>query len=110
MRWRTGSATITSQTRQHPANCLVLQRLCRDCGIEPKETVLECKEDLKNILVNIVDLISANEVGEPIPVWAPEDWHKFRSYTMEEENRFELNLARRSWILSLFLKKLNVPL
>jgi hypothetical protein len=45
------------------------QALCQEVGINPSDSVAECKRCLKNTLVNIVDLIDARRTGKRVKVW-----------------------------------------
>ena len=40
------------------------QALCHEVGIDPSDSVAECKKNLKNTLINIVDLIDARRTGK----------------------------------------------
>jgi hypothetical protein len=67
------------------------QALCHEVGIDPRYSAAECKRDLKNTLVNIVDLIDARRTGKRVEVW--NSFEEFRAYTLQDKKR--INLGRR---------------
>lgn len=84
------------------------QALCRRVGIaSPADTIHNCRADIKSKLVNIYDLIDAVESNTTVPVWPSEKWKDFKKYTLDEQNCYNLGIAKRSSILSCFLQDLN---
>ncbi|KAK4249020.1 hypothetical protein C7999DRAFT_30551 [Corynascus novoguineensis] len=69
------------------------QALCREVGIDPSDSIPECKRYLKNTLVNIVDLIDARRTGKRVKVW--DNFEEFRAYTLLDKNRIDLHEAKR---------------
>ncbi|KAK4194006.1 hypothetical protein QBC40DRAFT_291535 [Triangularia verruculosa] len=68
------------------------QALCREVGIDPSDSLDECKRNLKSTLVNIVDLIDARRTGKRVQVW--DSFERFRAYTLQDEKRIDLNEAK----------------
>ncbi|KAK4145291.1 uncharacterized protein C8A04DRAFT_10826 [Dichotomopilus funicola] len=92
------------------------QSLCLEVGLPPPDTIKECKHDLKNTLVNIIDLIDVRRVvglgdGEKktrVKVW--DDFEAFRDYTLQDEHRIDREEAKRGdGILASLLQRLYVP-
>ncbi|KAH6637170.1 hypothetical protein F5144DRAFT_592115 [Chaetomium tenue] len=69
------------------------QALCQEVGIDPSDLVAVCKKQLKNTLVNIVDLIDTRRTGKPVKIWG--SFEEFRAYTMLSEHRINLQEAKR---------------
>ncbi|KAK4110314.1 hypothetical protein N656DRAFT_838529 [Canariomyces notabilis] len=69
------------------------QALCQEVGINPSDSVAECKRCLKNTLVNIVDLIDARRTGKRVKVW--DSFEEFRAYTLLDEHRIDIREAKR---------------
>ncbi|KAL2015311.1 hypothetical protein VTK56DRAFT_5889 [Thermocarpiscus australiensis] len=85
------------------------QALCREVGIDPSESIAECKRHLKNTLVNIVDLIDARRTGKRVKVW--DSFEDFRAYTLRDENRIDIREAKRPpGYLASLLQRLSDPL
>jgi hypothetical protein len=84
------------------------QALCREVGIDPSDSVAECKKQLNNTLVNIVDLIDTRRTGKPVRIW--DSFQEFRAYTMLDEHRINLQEAKRppGYVASL-LQRLSGP-
>ncbi|KAH6617923.1 hypothetical protein B0J18DRAFT_468258 [Chaetomium sp. MPI-SDFR-AT-0129] len=100
------------------------QSLCVEVGLPPPDTIKECKHDLKNTLVNIIDLIDVRRVVGPghrkvpgkkkkkqkqrVKVW--DDFEAFRRYTLQPEHRIDREEAKRGdGILASLLQRLYVP-
>jgi len=63
------------------------QNLCSEVGIPPNDSIAECKRDLKNTLVNIVDPIDARRMGKKVEVW--DDFEAFRRWRSRERTSNE---------------------
>ncbi|KAJ4417875.1 hypothetical protein N0V82_005932 [Gnomoniopsis sp. IMI 355080] len=83
------------------------QKLCRAVRIEASDTIQGCRDDLRGTLINIVDLLEALELNEPVKVWPHEHWNAFTKYTRKPENCFHLGTARKSDYLQCFLQELS---
>ncbi|AEO58689.1 hypothetical protein MYCTH_2119021 [Thermothelomyces thermophilus ATCC 42464] len=84
------------------------QALCREVGIDPSDSIAECKKQLKNTLVNIVDLIDARRTGKRVKVW--DSFEEFRAYTLLDENRIDIREAKRPpGYLASLLRRLSGP-
>jgi hypothetical protein len=84
------------------------QSLCREVRIPERDTISECKKDLKNTLVNIVDLIDARRVQREVKVW--DDFESFRAYTLQDEHRINMHEAKQDGgYLASLLQRLRGP-
>lgn len=84
------------------------QSLCREVRIPEKDSIPECKKDLKNTLVNIVDLIDARRVQKDVKVW--DDFESFRAYTLQDEHRINMHEAKQDGgYLASLLQRLRGP-
>lgn len=84
------------------------QSLCREVRIPERDTIAECKKDLKNTLVNIVDLIDARRVQKDVKVW--DDFESFRAYTLQDEHRINMHEAKQDGgYLASLLQRLRGP-
>ncbi|KIL84594.1 hypothetical protein FAVG1_12120 [Fusarium avenaceum] len=84
------------------------QSLCREVRIPEKDSIPECKKDLKNTLVNIVDLIDARRVQKDVKVW--DDFESFRAYTLQDEHRINMHEAKQDGgYLASLLQRLQGP-
>ncbi|KAK3303807.1 uncharacterized protein B0T15DRAFT_569262 [Chaetomium strumarium] len=84
------------------------QDLCREVGIEPSESVAECKRLLKTKLVNIIDLIDARRNGNEVKVW--DDFDAFRDYTLnDDEKRIDIEEAKGTHLESLLQRLITGP-
>ena len=84
------------------------QALCREVGIDSSDSVVECKRNLKNTLVNIVDLIDARRTGKRVEVW--DSFEAFRAYTLQDEKRIDIQEAKRPpGYLASLLQRLSKP-
>ncbi|KAK7415951.1 hypothetical protein QQX98_005524 [Neonectria punicea] len=84
------------------------QSLCREVRIPASDSIDECKKNLKNTLVNIVDLIDARRVQKDVKVW--DDFDAFRAYTLQDEHRINLHEAKQDGgYLASLLQRLNGP-
>ena len=84
------------------------QTLCREVGIPSNDSIADCKRDLKNTLVNIVDLIDARRVGKKVEVWV--DFGAFREYTLQDEHRIDASEAKKDGgFLASLLQRLRLP-
>ncbi len=84
------------------------QNLCREVGIPSNDSIAECKRDLKNTLVNIVDLIDARRMGKKVEVW--NDFGAFRDYTLQDEHRIDAREAKKDGgFLASLLQRLRLP-
>lgn len=84
------------------------QDLCREVRIPPRDSIAECKKDLKNTLVNIVDLIDARRMGKEVKVW--DDFEAFRNYTLRDEHRINMHEAKEDGgHLASLLQRLRDP-
>ncbi|KAK4148506.1 hypothetical protein C8A00DRAFT_38921 [Chaetomidium leptoderma] len=84
------------------------QALCHEVGIDPSDSVAECKRNLKNTLVNIVDLIDARRTGKRVEVW--DDFEEFRAYTLQDEKRINHEEAKKPpGYLASLLQRLSEP-
>ncbi len=85
------------------------QSLCREVGIDPSGSVVECKRNLRNTLINIVDLIDSRRTGKRVEVW--DSFEEFRAYTLQDEKRIDLCEAKRPpGYLASLLQRLSGPL
>ncbi|KAK0654747.1 hypothetical protein B0T16DRAFT_395621 [Cercophora newfieldiana] len=76
------------------------QALCREVGIDPPpQNIGDCKNRLKNTLVNIVDLIDAQRTGKRVEVW--EDFAEFCEYTKKPEHRISKQDVKGTELASL---------
>ncbi|KAK3896380.1 hypothetical protein C8A05DRAFT_20628 [Staphylotrichum tortipilum] len=83
------------------------QALCREVGIDPSDSVAECRRYLKNTLVNIIDLIDARRTGKRVEVW--DSFEEFRAYTLQDKKRIDLREAKRPpGYLASLLQRLSV--
>lgn len=69
------------------------QALCYEVGIDPSDSAAECKKNLKNTLVNIVDLIDVRRTGKQVKVW--DSFEEFRAYTLQAKKRINLKEAKK---------------
>ena len=84
------------------------QALCHEVGIDPSDSVEECKGNLKKTLVNIVDLIDARRTGKRVEVW--DSFEEFRAYTLQDEKRINLEEAKKPpGYLASLLQRLSAP-
>ncbi|EWZ27936.1 uncharacterized protein FOBCDRAFT_276310 [Fusarium oxysporum Fo47] len=84
------------------------QNLCREVRIPVSDSIAECKKNLKNTLVNIVDLIDARRVQKDVKVW--DDFEAFRAYTLQDEHRINMQEAKEDGgYLASLLQRLNGP-
>ncbi|KAH7242728.1 hypothetical protein BKA59DRAFT_481242 [Fusarium tricinctum] len=84
------------------------QSLCREVRIPERDSIVECKKDLKNTLVNIVDLIDARRVQKDVKVW--DDFESFRAYTLQDEHRINMHEAKQDGgYLASLLQRLRGP-
>ncbi|KAL0935458.1 uncharacterized protein CTRU02_210049 [Colletotrichum truncatum] len=84
------------------------QGLCREIRIPERDSIVECKKDLKNTLVNIVDLIDARRVQKDVKVW--DDFEAFRAYTLQDEHRINMREAKQDGgYLAALLQRLRDP-
>jgi hypothetical protein len=84
------------------------QDLCHEVGIPPNDSIAECKKNLKNTLVNIVDLIDARRMGKKVEVW--DDFEAFRDYTLQDEHRIDAREAKEDGgFLASLLQHLRLP-
>ncbi len=84
------------------------QALCHEVGIDPSDSVDECKRSLKNTLVNIVDLIDTRRTGKQVKVW--DNFEAFRNYTLLDKNRISIEEAKRPpGYLASLLQRLSGP-
>ncbi|KAI0458681.1 hypothetical protein F5B21DRAFT_528403 [Xylaria acuta] len=72
----------------------VFQSMCREVDLEPLDTIDGCVSNLKSVLVNIVDYIDARRNARPIKVWAPHEFEEFKDYTLSDEKRMDIKVAR----------------
>ncbi|KAK4163211.1 hypothetical protein QBC43DRAFT_320180 [Cladorrhinum sp. PSN259] len=71
------------------------QALCYEVGlVQGLDSILECKRSLKATLVNIIDLIDARRNGKKIRVWDWQDFEAFKRYTLQDEKRICLDVAK----------------
>lgn len=82
------------------------QALCREVGLDPSDSVDECKILLKKTLVNIIDLIDARRTGKRVKVW--DNFEAFRAYTLfDADKRIDPREAKAPpGYLALFLRRL----
>jgi hypothetical protein len=84
------------------------QSLCHEVGIDPSDSVAECKRNLKNTLVNIVDLIDTRRTGKRVEVW--DSFEEFRAYTLQDEKRIDRKEAKKPpGYLASLLQRLSEP-
>ncbi|KAK3299535.1 uncharacterized protein B0H64DRAFT_388895 [Chaetomium fimeti] len=84
------------------------QALCHEVGIDPSDSVAECKRHLNNTLVNIVDLIDARRTGKRVKVW--DSFQEFRAYTLLDNHRIDITEAKRPpGYLASLLQRLSGP-
>ncbi|GKU13409.1 hypothetical protein FLAG1_10294 [Fusarium langsethiae] len=82
--------------------------LCREVRIPERDSIAECKKDLKNTLVNIIDLIDARRVQKDVKVW--DDFESFRAYTLQDEHRINMHEAKQDGgYLASLLQRLRGP-
>lgn len=91
------------QLSQAEQDLLGFHALCREVGIEPRETRVECELALKSIWVNIVDFIDAQRTHEQVKVW--DDFEAFREYTLKK--RIDLQQAKDDIYLRSLLQNLR---
>ncbi|SPO01699.1 uncharacterized protein DNG_04372 [Cephalotrichum gorgonifer] len=84
------------------------QDLCREVGIPAMDSVDQCKKQLKNTLVNIVDLIDARRTKKGVKVW--DNFEAFRTYTLRDGYRIDKEEAKKGeGFLASLLQHLRVP-
>ncbi|GAB0137782.1 hypothetical protein EsDP_00006035 [Epichloe bromicola] len=84
------------------------QGLCREVRIPPSDSIAECKKQLKNTLVNIVDLIDARRMRKEVKVW--HNFEAFRDYTLQDEHRVNMHEAKKDGgYLASLLQRLREP-
>ncbi|KAH6853157.1 hypothetical protein B0I37DRAFT_440358 [Chaetomium sp. MPI-CAGE-AT-0009] len=84
------------------------QALCYEVGIDPSNSIAECKRYLKNTLVNIVNLIDVRRTDKRVKVW--DSFEEFRAYTLLDENRIDIREAKRPpGYLASLLQRLSGP-
>ncbi|KAI9164021.1 hypothetical protein HJFPF1_05656 [Paramyrothecium foliicola] len=84
------------------------QALCQEVGLDPGDSIIDCKRILKTKLVNIVDLIDARRTGKKVEIW--EDFEKFRKYTLKDEHRISVERAKEDGgYLASLLQRLREP-
>lgn len=69
------------------------QTLCHEVGISPSDSIAECKKQLKNTLVNIVDLIDTRQTLKKVKVW--HNFKAFRNYTLQDGHRINIDEAKK---------------
>ncbi|KAI0432579.1 hypothetical protein F5Y09DRAFT_301269 [Xylaria sp. FL1042] len=72
----------------------IFQNMCREAKLEPLDTIEGCVANIKGVLINIVDYIDAKRNGRPVKVWPPHQFEEFRSYTLSDAKRIDLDTAR----------------
>lgn len=84
------------------------QDLCQEVRIPPGDSIPECKKQLKNTLVNIVDLIDARRMSKEVKVW--HDFEAFRNYTLQDGHRVNMDEAKKDGgYLASLLQHLRSP-
>ncbi|KAI0877316.1 hypothetical protein GGS24DRAFT_448094 [Hypoxylon argillaceum] len=83
-----------SREKKRRLQLQVLQNMCREVRLEPLDTIEGCRTNLKSVLVNIVDYVDARRNGSPIKVWPPYEFEKFKRYTLSDEKRIDLQVAK----------------
>ncbi|KAF3069716.1 Ribonuclease H [Daldinia childiae] len=88
----------------------IYQNMCREIGVNPRDTVGACRRELKGVLVNIVDYIDARRVGTKVKIWAWEDFRLFSAYSLRGDKRMDRNEAKADGgFLSALLQKITGP-
>lgn len=87
----------------------IYQNMCREIGVESRDTINECRQELKRVLVNIVDYIDARRVpGKKVEIWPWSDFDGFSAYTLQDEKRIDINVAKADGgFLSALLQRLS---
>ncbi|ROW15701.1 hypothetical protein VPNG_02217 [Cytospora leucostoma] len=79
------------------------QRMCREVGKEPADSIEGCRMALKETLVNIVDFIDVHRTGQKIEVWT--DFEAFARYTLRsnKDKMIHKEYAKDDSLLECFL-------
>lgn len=83
------------------------QDLCNDVGISIGNSVTQCKKALKNIHINIVDLLQAKKAGRQPIRFATR--RALISWTLEDKGRiFPLAAAKKNGFLTSLLENMHL--
>ncbi|KAK2036419.1 hypothetical protein LZ31DRAFT_571412 [Colletotrichum somersetense] len=80
-------------SQQYTRERTIAMHLCHEVGLPLGDSIDECKKNLKNTLVNIVDLIDARRTHSAVMVW--QDFNAFRNYTLQDEHRINREEAKK---------------
>ncbi|KAI1074391.1 hypothetical protein F5B20DRAFT_563579 [Whalleya microplaca] len=83
----------------------IYQNMCRVIEIEPRDTAEACARALKSEWVNIIDFIDAARMGKKAERW--DDWGAFRDYSLDDEHRIDLGVAKENGFLVALLQRLR---
>ncbi|KAK7732275.1 hypothetical protein SLS53_008565 [Cytospora paraplurivora] len=79
------------------------QRMCREVGKEPADSIEGCQMALRETLVNIVDFIDVHRTGQKVEVWT--DFEAFARYTLRsnKDKMIHKEYAKDDPLLECFL-------
>ncbi|KAK4120901.1 hypothetical protein N657DRAFT_673996 [Parathielavia appendiculata] len=83
------------------------QALCYEVGLDPSDSIAECKRCLKKTLVNIIALVDARMTGKRVKVW--DSFEEFRAYALRDENRIDIHEAKDTSRVPSLLRRLLGP-
>ncbi|KAI8957612.1 Caulimovirus viroplasmin-domain-containing protein [Daldinia sp. FL1419] len=88
----------------------VYQNMCREIGVDPRDTIPACRRELKGVLVNIIDYIDARRIGKEVKIWAWSDFDLFSTYSLRDDKRMDKEEAKADGgFLSALLQNITGP-
>ncbi|KAI1655324.1 Caulimovirus viroplasmin-domain-containing protein [Daldinia decipiens] len=88
----------------------IYQNMCREIGVNPRDTIGACRRELKGVLVNIVDYIDARRIGKKVKIWAWDDFRLFSAYSLRDDKRMDRREAKADGgFLSALLQMITGP-
>ncbi|KAI2604633.1 hypothetical protein GGR54DRAFT_633597 [Hypoxylon sp. NC1633] len=86
----------------------VYQNMCREIGVKPRGTIVGCRQELNDVLVNIIDYIDARRVGKKVEIWNWSKFDEFCEYTLQNDKRIDKEEAKADGgFLSALLQRLT---
>ncbi|KAI0839324.1 Caulimovirus viroplasmin-domain-containing protein [Hypoxylon sp. FL0890] len=98
-----GKETLDEQSKLE-----IYQNMCREIGVDPRDTITDCRRELKKVLVNIIDYIDARRIGKKVEIWEWANFHEFSRYSLQDDKRIDRNEAKADGgFLSALLQQLT---
>ncbi|OTA90701.1 hypothetical protein M434DRAFT_44720, partial [Hypoxylon sp. CO27-5] len=72
----------------------IYQNMCREIGVDPRDTITDCRRELKKVLVNIIDYIDARRIRKKVEIWDWSNFNEFSKYSLQDEKRIDRNEAK----------------